>query len=115
MPPRPDFVEEVHRASKAIKDPVEKLRFIRESLERQKAKDAWVQRVPLAPVRSRLYTWLRLDGIHHLLGKQTPFGAAPEAPPPSRGLAASRALVALAAMVIVLAAAAVGWRAARPE
>ena len=53
MPPRPDFVEEVHRASKAIKDPVEKLRFIRESLERQKAKDAWVQRVPLAPVRSR--------------------------------------------------------------
>ena len=62
MPRRPDFVEEVHRASNAIKDPVEKLRFIRESLERQKAKDAWVQRVPLSPVRSRLYRWLRMDG-----------------------------------------------------
>lgn len=104
-----DFAGAVDKASKGIDDPVAKLRFIRESLERQKEVDAFVQRVPLAPVRAGLYRWLGRNGLHQLRRPRS------TAPPASRGLAASRVIVAGAAVVIVLAAAAVGWRAARPE
>ena len=109
-----DFVDAVERVSKGIHDPVAKLRFIRASLARQQAVDGWVRRVPFAPVRGRLYGWLSLQRVQHLLSAN-PFGVAPPVPRPARGLAASRAMVAVAAVVIVLAAAAVGWRAARPE
>jgi hypothetical protein len=114
-PPEPgDFVDAVEKASREIHDPVAKLRFIRNSLARHQAVDGWVRRVPWAPVRVRLYRWLSLQGVQHLL-TNNPFGVALPIPRAARGLAASRALVAVAAVVVALAAAGVGWRAARPE
>ena len=110
----PDFVDAVERTSRSIQDPVAKLRFIRTSLARHEVADRWVRRVPWAPLRVRLYRWLSLDGVQHLLARN-PFGVARPVPPAVRGLAASRVLVAIAAVVVALAAAGVGWRAARPE
>lgn len=110
----PDFVDAVEKASRGIRDPVAKLRFIRTSLARHQAVDGLVQRVPWAPVRGRLYRWLSLAGLHHLL-ITNPFGVALPIPQRARSLVASRALVAVAAMIVATAAAGVGWRAARPE
>ena len=110
----PDFVDAVERASRGIHDPVAKLRFIRTSLARRQAVDGWVRRVPWAPVRVRLYRWLSIQGVQHRLNTNR-FGVALPIPLPARGLAASRALVAVAAVTVALAAAGVGWRAARPE
>lgn len=109
-----DFVDAVERVSRGIQDPVAKLRFIRTSLARHQTADVWVRRVPWAPLRVRLYRWLSLEGVQHLLIRN-PFGVALPLPHATRGLAASRALVAVAAVVVALAAAGVGWRAARPE
>jgi hypothetical protein len=104
----------VEKASRGIHDPVAKLRFIRTSLARHQAVGGWVRRVPWAPVRVRLHRWLSLEGVQHLLSTN-PFGVALPIPRAARGLAASRALVAVAAVIVALAAAGVGWRAARPE
>ena len=90
-----DFVESVDRAGREIQDPVEKLRFLRASLARQEETHGWVRRIPWAPVRERVDRLVRRAGVPNL--------------------AASRALVAVAAVVVAIAAAAVGWRAARPE
>jgi N-acetylmuramoyl-L-alanine amidase-like protein len=109
-----DFVDAVERASRDIHDPVAKLRFIRTSLVRHQTVDGWVGRVPWAPLRVRLYRWVSLHGVQHLLTTR-PFGVARPIARPARGLAASRALVAVAAVLVVAAAAGVGWRAARPE
>ena len=109
-----DFVDAVERVSRGIHDPVAKLRYIRTSLARHQAVDGWVRRVPWAPVRVRLYRWLSLQVVQHRLNTN-PFGVAVPIPHSARGLAASRALVAVAAVIVALAAAGVGWRAARPE
>jgi hypothetical protein len=113
-PHPPEFARPVDRAGRDVHDPVAKLRFIRASLARQQESHAWVRRVPWAPVRERIYRSLGVDGVQRAL-ISTPFGFAPSAPAPPRGLAASRVLVAAAAVVVAIAAAGIGWRAARPE
>lgn len=56
-------LEELERRSRSISDPVEKLRFLRRSLERCESVDEKVQAVPGAPLR-----WLarRLTGVDEL-------------------------------------------------
>jgi hypothetical protein len=107
-----EFVDAVESAGREIRDPVAKLRFLRESLARQQAVDPWLCFVPFAPLRRRLGPWLAGDAGQRFLAA-IPF-AAPRAGGPG-ALAASRALVALAALAVALAAAGIGWRAARPE
>src|SRR5688572_28173054 len=94
-----DYVDAVERASKDIDDPVEKLRFLRASLARKDELEPWLRRVPFAPARARLYRWFGARGIRHVPSGRR-FGVAAESRPRSRGLAASRALVAGAAVIL---------------
>ena len=113
MRPRTDeFMAAVEEASREIRDPVAKLRFVRGAAARRHAVAPWVAHVPWAPLRRRLYVrQIRVTGGRVSLGDAPPPDAAPA---PARGLAASRALVAAAALAVALAAAGVGWRAAQP-
>lgn len=108
-----DFVADVEEASRGIRDPVAKLRFIRESLASRQAVDGMLQRVPFSPLRTGLYRLLRLERLQHLA-----IGTPLDARAPANGsqaLIASRALVAVAAAAVAIAAVAgIGWRASQP-
>src|SRR5690349_18509483 len=62
-----DFVRELERVSRGLRDPVAKLRFIRTSLSRYETMDRVVRTVPFAPARRLLYRWLSIEGLRHLL------------------------------------------------
>ena len=101
----------VEAASRGIKDPVAKLRFVRAAVARRHAVAPWVGHVPFAALRKRLYLrQITVTGARLSLDEMPRHAPAESA----RGLAASRALVAGAAIAVALAAAGVGWRAAQP-
>ena len=108
-----EFVEAVESASREIKDPVEKLRFLRASLARRQALDGWLRFVPYPPLRKQVGRLVARESVQRFLDVR-PFGV-PAPADTDRGLAASRALVAVAAVAVAIAAAGIGWRAARPE
>jgi hypothetical protein len=83
--PRPpavgkDFVSALEEKSRAIRDPVEKLRYIRGSLARYQEADRRLQAVRFSPLRKLLYRLSPLHGLRHLL-TNNPWGATPEATP----------------------------------
>ena len=110
-PRRDEFMAAVEEASRAIRDPVAKLRFVRAAAARRHAVAPWIRHVPWAPLRKRLYLRQLTVTGGRLPLDELPRAAAPER---GRGLAASRALVAAAALAVAVAAGGVGWRAAQP-
>src|SRR6187549_3898345 len=62
-----EFLHALESVSRGIRDPVAKLRFIRNSLARYRSLDRFVRAVPIAPVRRAFYRWLSLEGLRHLL------------------------------------------------
>jgi hypothetical protein len=107
-------VTSLEAASREIKDPVEKLRFIRGSLARYRTLDQAVRKVPWAPARHVLYRWLSLEGLRHLLNPNA-MGSAPVLSGPARGwLIASRAAAVLAVSAIAGGAVAGAYRMSRP-
>jgi hypothetical protein len=65
-----DFVETLETRSKAIRDPVAKLRYIRNSLARYEQADRAVQVVPFSPVRRLLYRVLSAAGLRQMMRAQ---------------------------------------------
>jgi hypothetical protein len=90
--------------SRALRDPVEKLRFLRRSLERYEALDARLQAVPVAPLRWLAY---RVTGVEDArpLFSSNPWGALD---PPRRSRPPlprrARRVVNAAALLVVTAA-----------
>lgn len=109
-----EFVSSLESASRGIQDPVAKLRFIRGSLARYRWLDRAIRTVPFPPLRRRLYRWLSLEGISHLLSNSLggSFIGPPPYPDPSPPGHATRATI-LAALAVALSTAGV-YRAARP-
>jgi hypothetical protein len=85
---RPDPIAQLEDQCRTIRDPVEKLRYVRRSLERYESMDERFQAVPLAPVRWALYRMSRLDRARSLFSPN-PNGAL-NAPPPRRPAVAPR-------------------------
>ena len=101
---RADPIAELEERARTIRDPVKKLRFVRQSLERYETLDERFQAVPLAPVRWALYRMSRLDRARALFSTN-PNGAL-NAPPPRRPAVAPRVRQATnwAAALVVVAA-----------
>jgi hypothetical protein len=71
---RPDPLQALHAQSSRIKDPVEKLRFLRRSLERYETLDERLQGMPGAPLRWLAYRFTRVDAARPLFS-QNPNGS----------------------------------------
>lgn len=63
LPRSQDFVKDIEAKSRSIRDPVAKLRYIRQSLAHYQEKDRQLQAVPLSPVRWLLYRFTKLDRL----------------------------------------------------
>ena len=102
VPRGESFMSDIEAKSRTIRDPVAKLRYIRESLARYQEADRRVQAVPISPVRWLLYRITRLDRMRPLYSTN-PNGAVPApaaaAPVPARsGAGWAIALVGAAAL-----------------
>ncbi len=71
---RADPIAALEERCRTIRDPVKKLRYVRQSLERYETLDERFQAVPLAPVRWALYRLTRLDRARALFSSN-PNGA----------------------------------------
>jgi hypothetical protein len=108
-PPRPPLLRRhalaaLEAGSRGIRDPVEKLRYLRRSLERYEALDERLQAVPAAPLRWLAY---RLTGVEEArpLFSGNPWGAL-DPPQRARPPLPRRARRAINAAVLLVAAAA---------
>lgn len=68
-PLQPEFLEELDRVSRSIRDPAARLRYIRQRLVPASDLEVKVQAVPVSPVRRLLYRWLRLEELTRLSGR----------------------------------------------
>ena len=102
-----EFVSSLESVSRGIQDPVAKLRFIRGSLARYRWLDRVIRAVPFPPLRRRLYRWLSLEGLSHLLTSNS-LGAAAR-----RGTLPRARATSLALLAVVVSATGV-YRAVRP-
>jgi hypothetical protein len=107
-----EFVCALEAASREIRDPVAKLKYIRNSLARYQALDRCVRVVPIAPLRRQIYRWLSLEGLQHVLGSPSLHLTMP--PAARRSLVASRLLAASLALG-ALSSSALALRALIPE
>jgi hypothetical protein len=112
--PRGDsFMEDIEAKSRTIRDPVAKLRYIRESLARYQEADRKVQAVPISPLRWLLYRVTKLDRLRPLY-TTNPNGAVeaprPVAPPVRSSSGAGWAIALVAAAGVALGA----YRLSRP-
>jgi hypothetical protein len=101
---RPDPLRSLEHESARIRDPVEKLRFLRRSLERYEAVDQKLQGVPGAPLRWLAY---RLTGVEEArpLFSANPNGALAAPPRARRDLQRrARRAVNVAGLLLVAAA-----------
>ncbi len=101
---RPDPIAALEEKSSAIADPVEKLRFLRRSLERYESVDQKLQAVPGGPLRWLAYRFTRVDSARPLFSAN-PNGALghnarTRTPLPRR----ARRVVNVLAVVVVAAA-----------
>ncbi len=109
-----EFIVALDTASRTIRDPVAKLKYIRGSLARYQAIDRCVRAVPLAGLRRQLYRWLSLEGLHQLLATD-PYGAAPRVRlQTSLRLYTSRAAAAALVLLAVGSLATATYRLSRP-
>jgi hypothetical protein len=90
---RPDPLGALAARGSAIRDPIEKLRFLRRSLERYETLDHRIQAVPFAPLRWIGYRLTRVDALRALFSPN-PNGALdpPRRPRPPRERRARRAI-----------------------
>jgi hypothetical protein len=63
LPRSDDYVKDIEARSRNIRDPVAKLRYIRQSLANYQEKDRQLQSVPLSPVRWLLYRFTKVDRL----------------------------------------------------
>src|SRR5262245_24663091 len=112
--PRGDsFVADIEAKSRTIRDPVAKLRYIRESLARYQEADRKVQAVPISPIRWLLYRVTKLDRLRPLY-TTNPNGAVETArpiAPPARSSSGAGWAMGLAVAVALGAGA---YRLSRP-
>lgn len=104
---RPDPLAALEARSQRITDPVEKLRFLRRSLQRYENVDEQLQAVPGGPLRWLAYRFTGIDSARPLFSTN-PNGALA---PPKRPASAAPRRVRLAfgvALVLALAAAGIG-------
>jgi hypothetical protein len=107
-----DFVLALEEKSRAIRDPVEKLRYIRGSLARYQEADRRLQAVRFSPLRRLLYRLSPLHGLRQLL-TTNPWGTTPEAT--RRPAWRSKAPALAAALVATIAGVtATGYHFSRP-
>ncbi len=71
---KPDPIAKLDEQGRAIRDPVEKLRYLRRSLERYEKVDEKLQAVPGAPLRWLAYRFTRVDQARPLFS-ENPNGA----------------------------------------
>jgi hypothetical protein len=106
-------MSDIEARSRTIRDPVAKLRYIRESLARYQEADRKVQAVPISPVRWLLYRITKLDRLRALY-TTNPNGAVPaasaHAPAPASSSGAGWAISLVAAVALALGA----YRLSRP-
>jgi hypothetical protein len=62
-----EFVAGVEAVSRGIRDPVAKLRFIRASIEKGRAVERGVSRIPFSPLRRWIQGWLGLEAIWQMI------------------------------------------------
>jgi hypothetical protein len=106
---RDAFVRRLDRSSQDIQDPVAKLKYIRDSLERYRRLDARIRILPFESWRRFLNRAYNLDEVRPLLAEQ-PYGAGPLSAAERRALLWSRiteGAVTAAAIGLVVAAGAV--------
>ncbi len=105
-------MSDIEAKSRTIRDPVAKLRYIRESLARYQEADRKVQAVPISPVRWLLYRITKLDRLRPLY-TSNPNGAVATATAPAPAPASSGAgwtITLVAAVALALGA----YRLSRP-
>lgn len=107
-----DFVLDLEEKSRAIRDPVEKLRYIRGSLARYQEADRRLQAVRFSPLRRLLYRLSPLHGMRHLL-TNNPLGATREAAPQPVRRSKAPALTA-ALLATIAGVSATGYHFSRP-
>jgi N-acetylmuramoyl-L-alanine amidase-like protein len=106
-------VRSLEEASQAVRDPVAKLRFIRESLSQYEDVHRRVSGVPWASGRRMLYRWSNREGLRQLM-QTAPTGTSARVAPRMRAsLAAGRALTTVVTLVMLGAAAGLGTAAYR--
>ena len=111
-PKNDDFMAAIEAKSRTIRDPVAKLRYIRESLARYQEQDRKLQAVPLSPLRWLLYRFTKVDRLRPLF-TTNPNGTAQKAalPAPARPHAGAGWAIAILALAGLSAGA---YRLARP-
>ncbi|MCU0242386.1 MAG: N-acetylmuramoyl-L-alanine amidase [Vicinamibacteria bacterium] len=62
-----EFAAALDHACQGIRDPIVKLRYIRDSLARYQLLLRIVNRLPCSPLRRAIYRWLSLEGMQHLI------------------------------------------------
>lgn len=99
-----ELTRALETASKGIRDPVAKLRYIRGSLSRYQKIDRAIQSVPSMVLRGLLYRFLSLESLRHLLS-QNPMGAPSTVDLATRrAVARNRRLAAAAAAGVLISA-----------
>ncbi len=105
--PRREFMTALDTVSKEIRDPVAKLRYMREVLASYEAIDQRVSAVPGALIRRWLYRWTSLEGLQRWVSSGAVRGKRALGPASRRYLFFSR-LAALVAFVLLSAGLTVG-------
>jgi hypothetical protein len=113
-----EFVQALEAVSRGIRNPVAKLRFIRFSLARYQRRSRWIEALPWESLRRRLYHWLGLEELRHLLRANSLGAAVPLDRQTRASLVFTRlahagiALAALSGLTLVAAGAYQLWRSA---
>ncbi len=110
-----EFVAALEAASRTIKDPVAKLRYIRGSLARYDGLHRTIGLLPSPRLRRLVYKWLSLEGLRHLSTPHALGGAIPLVPEARRFLLAARLGTAAAVLAVAAAATAVVMRPSPPS
>jgi hypothetical protein len=108
-----EFVAALESASRGIRDPVAKLKYIRSSLARYQAIDYWIGAVPSPPLRRAAYRWLSLEGLRHLMTTNA-MGAPVVDSSTRRAMFLTRGFTAAALLAVVAGVAAAMHRPAQP-
>jgi hypothetical protein len=105
VPPRRrngEFVAELEKVSRSIKDPAAKLRYLRASLS-QKGSDQWVEAVPGGFARRFLYRWLSLERLGGALRGRAGVPKASLDRRASRSLRVARGMAVMAGASVLVA------------
>jgi hypothetical protein len=109
-----EFVAALEAASRSIKDPVAKLKYIRGSLARYEGLHRGIGLLPSGPLRLLVYRWLSLEGLRHLSATHSLGATVTMIPEHRRFLLFARVGTVAAVLAVAAAATAVVLRPSRP-